>query len=352
MHELIVNLHMHTTYSDGSATFPELGLIALKTNVDVLLVTDHNILVKGVNDYYRDGKRRVLVLACEEIHDQERDPQKNHLLVFGADRDLAPLAKNPQSLIDGVREAGGLSFIAHPDDLAMPAFGETDISWVDWSVSGFTGIELWNGFSELKSVARGKWTAVAYGFFPELIPHGQLTKTLGRWDDLTKNGQRVVAIGGSDAHALHKSLGPIHKVIFPYEYHFSTINTHVITPSPLTGDLIRDRKMIFDALGAGHCFIGYDLPAATHGFQFSAQSKLGNAIMGDEINPSGPVTLQVKLPSAAEIRLVRNGRVVKFLRSETLVYITSEPGIYRVEVYKHFLGKDRGWIFSNPIYIR
>ena len=170
MHELTINLHMHTIYSDGSGTHADLGRAALRTAVDVLIVTDHNILVQGANEYFRDGKRRVLVLACEEIHDQDRDPQKNHLLVFGTDRDLAPLADNPQSLIDAVHAAGGISFIAHPVDPAMPAFGEADISWVDWDVTGFTGIELWNGFSEIKSVAKGKWDAASLCFFPGIHP--------------------------------------------------------------------------------------------------------------------------------------------------------------------------------------
>ncbi len=352
MHELTINLHMHTTFSDGSGTHADLGHAALKTGVDVLIVTDHNILVQGANAYYRDGKKRVLVLACEEIHDQARDPQKNHLLVFGADRELAPMANNPQSLIDAVRAAGGICFIAHPVDPAMPAFGETDISWVDWDVTGFTGIELWNGFSELKSVAKGKWDAVAYAYFPELIPHGPLPESLHRWDEMTAKGQRVVAVGGSDAHALHKSMGPLHKIIFPYEYHFSTINTHILTPTPLTGDLIRDRKMIFDALASGHCFIGYDLPASTRGFRFSAQSQDGIAIMGDELTTAGSVTLQAKLPSSTEVRLVKNGKVVKSARSETLVFITTEPGVYRIEAFKRYLGKLRGWIFSNPIYVK
>ena len=352
MQELIVNLHMHTTYSDGSGTHADLGRVALKSGVDVLLVTDHNILVQGVNSYYRDGNKQALVLAGEEIHDQGIDPQKNHLLVFGVDRELAPLAENPQFLIDAVRAAGGISFIAHPDDATMPAFGETDISWVDWGVTGFTGLELWNGFSELKSVAHGKWAAILYAYFPEFIPHGPLPETLHRWDELMTKGQRVVAIGGSDAHAQHMSLGPLHKVIFPYEYHFSTINTHIFTPSPLTGELIRDWKMIFDALAAGHCFIGYDLPAMTRGFHFSAQSNAGIAIMGDEITSTGSVTLQARFPSHAEIRLIRNGKTIKELHGDTLAYITDEPGVYRIEAYKRFLGRLRGWIFSNPLYIK
>ena len=352
MNELIVNLHMHTTYSDGSGTHADLARAALKTGVDVLLVTDHNVWVQGVDAYYRDGKKRVLVIACEEIHDQDRDPQKNHLLVFGADQELATLADSPQTLISAVRRLGGLCFLAHPVDPAMPAFGETDISWVDWDVTGFTGIELWNGFSELKTVAKGKLDAICYAFFPELIPHGPLLKTLNIWDDLLSKGRRVVAVGGSDAHAQHMSMGPLHKTIFPYEYHFSTINTHTLTPTPLTGDLPQDRKMVFDALAAGHCFIGYDLPASTRGFNFSAQSREINGIMGDEITMQGAVTLQAKFPSRAEIKLIKDGKCIKALHGDAFTYTTDEPGVYRVEAYKQYLGKRRGWIFSNPIYIR
>jgi hypothetical protein len=352
MNELIVNLHMHTTYSDGSGTHAALGRAALKTGVDALLVTDHNIWVQGVDAYYQAGKKRVLVIACEEIHDQDRDPQKNHLLVFGADQELATLADSPQALISTVRRLGGLCFLAHPVDPEMPAFGETDISWVDWDVTGFTGIELWNGFSEFKTVAKGKLDAIVCAFFPQLIPHGPLPKTLHIWDDLLSKGVRVVAVGGSDAHSLHKVLGPLHKTIFPYEYHFSTINTHTLTPTPLTGNLNQDRKMIFDALAAGHCFIGYDLPASTRGFHFSAQSRELSGIMGDEITSQGAVTLQAKFPSRAEIKLIKDGECIKGIQGDTFTYTTDAPGVYRVEAYKRYLGVRRGWIFSNPIYIR
>ena len=351
MNELVINLHMHTTYSDGSGTYAELGRAALKTGVDVLLVTDHNVLVQGVDAYFHDGKKRVLVLACEEVHDQKRDPQKNHLLVFGTDRELATLADNPQTLISAVHRLGGLSFIAHPVDPAMPAFGETDISWEDWSVTGFTGIELWNGFSELKTVAKGKLEAIFYAFFPEALPHGPLPKAIHIWDDLLTKSQRVVAVGGSDAHALHMRLGPLHRTVFPYEYHFSTVNTHIFTPTLLTGNLAQDRKMVLDALAEGHCFIGNDLPAPTRGFRFTAQGKESNIIMGERINVDGAVTLQAKFPSKAEIRLIKDGKCVKSLHGDTFTHVTKEPGVFRVEAYKRFLGKLRGWIFSNPIYV-
>lgn len=352
MQELTINLHMHTTYSDGSGTHADLGRAALETGVDVLLVTDHNTWVKGMDGYHRDGKKRTLILTGEEIHDQGRHPQKNHLLVFNAKEELATFADNPQTLINAVQRLGGLSFIAHPVDPAMPAFGETDISWENWDVTGFTGIELWNGFSELKIVAKRKIDAIFYAFFPETLPHGPHKQTLQLWDSLLAIGQQVVAIGGSDAHALHRSLGPIHKTIFPYEYHFSSINTHILTPTRLTGDLIKDRTMVFDALGDGHCFVGYDRPAPTRGFRFSAQGKSSSVSMGDQISAERAVTLQAKLPSDAEIRLIKDGECIKTKHGETLAYITDKPGVYRIEAYKHYLGKARGWIFSNPIYLR
>ena len=348
MNELVINLHMHTTYSDGSGTHAELGRAALKTGVDVLLVTDHNILVQGVDAYYRDGKKRALLLACEEIHDQDRDPQKNHLLAFGITQDFANLADDPQALISAIRKAGGLSFLAHPVDLDMPAFGETDISWEDWTVTGFTGLELWNGFSELKTVARGKLDAIFYAFWPKYIPHGPLPKTLQIWDNLLSTGQRVVAVGGSDAHAKHMSMGFLHRTIFPYEYHFSAINTHTLTPGPLTGNLLEDRKMVFEALAAGHCFVGNDLPAPTRGFRFSAQGR-DSGIMGDAIE--GGATLQAKFPSSAQIKLIKDGKCIKSIHADTLLHVTDGPGVYRVEAYKQYLGKQRGWIFSNPIYV-
>jgi hypothetical protein len=356
MQELTVNLHMHTTYSDGSGTHADIGQAGLNAGVDVVLVTDHNSWIQGVDAYYHQGKKRCLLIAGEEIHDQDRDPQKNHLLVFNAGQELSTYADDPQILINAVQRSGGLSFIAHPVDLEMPAFGETDISWVSWDVTGFTGLELWNGFSEFKTVAHGKLQAIYYAFFPQALPHEPMARIAQIWDDLLSKGKRVVAIGGSDAHALHLSLGPIRKTVFPYEYHFSTINTHLLTPTHLTGELSEDRRMIFASLASGHCFIGYDLPAPTRGFRFSAHGKnaggITKAIMGDEIALEGSITLQAKLPSSAEIRLVKDGACVRETKGEALTFVTEEPGAYRIEARRRFLGKTRGWIFSNPIYVR
>ena len=353
MHEIIVNLHMHTRYSDGSGTHKDIAEAAMQTGLDAVIVTDHNVLVQGVEGYYRFGTTRVLLLVGQEVHDQDRDPQKNHLLVFNANRDLSALADDPQSLINGVREAGGICFIAHPRDPEAPAFHETDISWEDWTVQNFTGIELWNGLSELKTVVPTKLHGAFYAFFPKFIGHHPILEVLQRWDDLMANGNRIVAIGGSDAHALDLHMGPIHRIIFPYAFHFKTVNTHVFVPEPLSGDVSADKKMIYAAIAAGRCFVAYDLPAPTRGFTFKAKGLEKSVIMGEEISVKGGVTLQAHVPEPAEIRLIKDGKQIGvWKKNHACTYTATEPGVYRVEVHRNYLGKKRGWIYSNPIYVR
>lgn len=353
MHEIVINLHMHTRYSDGSGTHKDIAAAALKAGIDAVIVTDHNVLVQGFEGYYKEKTKKILMLIGEELHDQARSPQKDHLLVFNTPRELATFVESPQLLINQVRGAGGLSFLAHPDDPAAPAFKETDISWEDWSVQNYTGIELWNALSELKTVVPTKLHGAFYALFPSFVAHQPIPATVKKWDKLLAQGRRVVAVGGSDAHALHLSLGPVSRVIFPYEFHFRTVNTHVILTEPLSGEANTDKNLIYEAISQGHCFIGYDLPAPTRGFTFTAQGLEKSVIMGDELPAKNGVTLQAKIPSEAEMRMLKNGEVIQTWKNKlSFAHITTESGVYRVEVYRRYLGKLRGWIYSNPIYVR
>ena len=176
---------------------------------------------------------------------------------------------------------------------------------------------------------------------------------LSKWDELLVDEKFIVAIGGSDAHAWPYSRGPFTRVLFPYTFHFNTINTHVFTPEALTGDKDTDKRMIYNALASGNCFIGYELPGNTKGFRFTAQGSEHNAIMGDEIPSRKGVTLQVRLPDFGDITIIKNGLPLKtWKRVQTCAHITTEPGIYRVEVHRRYLGRKVGWIYSNPIYVR
>ena len=131
------------------------------------------------------------------------------------------------------------------------------------------------------------------------------------------------------------------------------MNTHLDTPNPLSGYLAMDRQMIYQAFRQGHAFSGYDLPASTRGFTFTAAGKSQAALMGDDMALEGGVTLQIRLPFATECRLLKDGQVLKTWKDrEYISHIANQPGVYRVESFLRFRGRRRGWIFSNPIYIR
>jgi hypothetical protein len=163
-------------------------------------------------------------------------------------------------------------------------------------------------------------------------------------------------MGNSDAHASIYSRWGITRAIFPYEFLFRQVNTHLLTETPLTGDYTADRLVVLNAIAHGHCFIGYDGAAPTRGFRFTANSQKGNALMGDEVFNTHGVTLQIALPQRACLRLLRDGQVILEQETQqthhTHTLPPGETGVFRVEVCRVYKGRERGWIYSNPIYVR
>jgi hypothetical protein len=348
-YEYVGNLHLHTRYSDGTALHSEVGCAAAQAGLDFVIVTDHNVWVDGVEGYYED----CLLLVGEEIHNVRNRPQANHLLVFNVEAELAPLASDTQGLIDEVNRRGGCSYLAHPFERGSPIDPELDaIEWNAWDVQGYTGIELWNYMSEFKALLRNRLWAVFYAHFPSIGIRGPFRATLRKWDELLASGRRVSVVGAADAHGKTYSLGPLSREVFPYAYLFRCVNTHVLTVLPFNGDVAHDKALIYDGLGAGRTWVGYDLPASTTGFRFRARSVDSEALMGQELIRTGATVFEVQVPQAADIRLIRNGEVVARSGRRTLEYTTAQPGAYRVEVFRRYRLERRGWIFSSPIYVK
>jgi hypothetical protein len=349
MVEIVANLHMHTPYSDGHKYHREIAEAAARAGIDAIIVTDHNIYVRGVEGYHSG----VLVLVGEEVHDVRRRPQANHCLIYDANDELAKCAMKPQTLVDEAIKRGGMAFFAHPFEVASPIDSDLiAIPWLDWDVQRFTGIEIWNYMTEFKSTLWGWPAAIFNAFFPSLVISGPFRQTLRKWDELLAAGRRVVAIGSADAHGTPFRLGPLKRTVFPYEYLFKCVNTHVLIDRPLSRNPDKDRKMVYDALRAGRCFVGYDLAGPTKGFSFTAQSGADRATMGEELPRRMATRFQIACPAVGTIRLLRNGKVVASKLGRKLNYTTIEPGVYRVEVKKLFRGWLRGWIYSNPIYVK
>ncbi len=353
MHEYVGNLHMHTTTSDGHGTHDEVADAAIRAGLDFIFITDHNVLPTAFEGYHYRGFDRILRLIGEEVHDPARSPERSHLLIYGANEGLSRYAESPQTLIREATRRGALSFLAHPSDCGVPGYDQPDLSWEDWEVEGYTGIELWNFMTSFKCLLRSRLHATFYGLFPNRIRRGPEQDLLDRFDQLLGSGQRIVIIGGVDAHALPFRAGPLRRTVFPYEWLFQTVNTHVLIENPLEGEVQHDKESILSAIERGNCFVGYDLPADTKGFMFSAHSEFGNAVMGDRLRYELGATVQVRTPAPAEIRLIHQGRTVQRWSSAQHGVVTiNSPGAYRVEADLSRSGTASiPWIYSNPIYI-
>lgn len=347
MNEYVCNLHVHTTYSDGTGTVEEIARAARNAGVDVVGITDHHRLM-GLSEGKEGWHGGILALIGMEIgHDH------NHYLAWRVHKEVEDTG-GPQAVIDAVRGQGGIGFIAHPFEKGCRyTYSGKAFTWENWNVTGFTGICIWNFTSRWKELVNGPLTAIYYYLNRKGAVRGPDQETLAKWDSFLAKG-RVVAIGGTDAHAIRSGFSFIRPRIFPYGYLFKTINTHILTEKEFTGDLVADRKLVYGALERGHCFVCLDLLGSGRGFEFTALADGGKAIMGDEILLSGSVKLQIKLPVAAHVRVIRDGSLWREGFGAVHMYTAKKPGVYRVEAFRKgaFTGKLRAWIFSNPIYVR
>jgi hypothetical protein len=374
-HEVFGNIHMHTTYSDGTGTFGDIVDAARRAGLDFVYVTDHNILVREREEGYRRG---VLTLVGQEIHDEKRVPERTHLLCLGVREDVSAYASSPQAVVDAVARQGALSFLAHPIE-EYTAFLPDHYSWEDWDVTGYSGVELWNYMAGFRGYIPSKLHAILVLYAPQWFMRGPLPAMLQKWDALCAE-RPTIAIGGTDVHAWsYKIAGPLRRTFLTYVHCANALNTHLLLDRPLNRNRGRprhdmpadapevqeDHAAFIDALARGHCWVGYDIVAPTKGFRFEAwqrplhqvpsTAEPPDAIMGDTLAPptEGRATFfRVSAPQKGEIRLLRNGETAAVGKGRTLEYWAAEPGVYRIEVWKRQWAKSRGWIFSNPIYIR
>ncbi|GIX05662.1 MAG: phosphotransferase [Candidatus Poribacteria bacterium] len=336
-------IHIHSTLSDGSGTVPQIVEHAQEAGLDFLILTDHEHL-QARELGFEGWHDELLLLVGEEVTPRFH----NHYLAFDIERPVRGRGNwnRPQQLIDAVAEQGGLGFIAHPIGEGYPTRAMA-CPWLDWTVSGFTGIEIW---SYMHDWARNlRWSNVAAALArPDSIVRGPHREALRRWDAIGKC-RRVVGLGTLDIHA-KRIPGLVYPTVLPYRFAFGTVRTHILLESPLSrSDWQRAARQVYDALRNGRCFFAHDGFGDSTGFHFVAQRQ--NAVvgwMGEELPFSPDLTLIASAPESAHLCLLRDGVVVAEGDGKRLRFRVDRPGVYRVEVRKKF----RPWIFSNPIYIR
>ena len=323
-------VHLHSTHSDGTGTVEEIAAAGRANGLDVILLTDHDTL--AADDAWHGS---VLVLVGEEVSPRDQ----NHYLAFGIDRVIDHTGMSPADIAAAVREAGGFGFAAHPFSRGNPALGRAAkaMPWRD--LECVDGIELWNFVGDSGEQFAGWRDALRFlrapmRWMPDLPQHN-----LDEWDRLGRV-RRVAMIGGLDAHQVGKRIaGRVPVKLMSYERSFRMLTTHVLVPDLLSGDVARDRVMVFDALRAGRTYIARDWLAPARGFTFTH--------MGEELRERP--RLEVQLPRPADVRLLRDGvPVASADGAAELEFDPSEPGVYRVEAR---IG-GRLWILSNAVYLR
>ncbi|MTI85046.1 MAG: hypothetical protein FH756_14410 [Firmicutes bacterium] len=342
-HDYAGVIHIHSTYSDGLKDLPEIIKAANEAGCAYMILTDHDTLkVLSSEGWYGN----TLFLAGEEITVGEG---QGHYLAMGLTSEVTP-HNSPQETIDDVISQGGIGFIAHPfyDQTRRWIFGLTPVTWQDWNVNGFTGIEIWN-YSKDWIENFGSLFSYLWGVIcPDCFIDGPLTEALKKWDELLCY-QKVTGIGSVDAHGY----------FYPYKRMFKTLRTHVLLNENLSFQssfFENDKNMIYKSLEKGNCYFSYDYLASAGSFMYSADNGRRQVIMGDELSIGAGVSLKISSPQPGLLRIIKNNKLTASAAgTNTLVKTVTEPGAYRAEVFlnipKCFKEIYRPWIYSNPIYI-
>jgi hypothetical protein len=335
-YDLTTVIHLHSTYSDGTGTVPQIARSAARAGVDVVLLTDHDTLAakhRGEEGWHGD----VLVLVGMEVTPRDQD----HYLAFGIDSEVSA-RQSAAEICAAVAEQGGFGFAAHPFSRGSERFKRGGYPWTEPGC--VDGIEVWSFLNDTGERVRGFRDLFRMIALPQSAIGGPPEGNLREWDRLAQ-ARRVIAIGGLDAHQFGvRVAGRVPLRLMSYRRSFKQLHTRVLCDEPLTRELDHDRALVYEALRGGRSYIAVDALAPAAGFRFWTDA----APMGSEAPFGGPTEAHVHVPRDATIRLVHDGDVMAQTTGLELHHPIERPGVIRTEVFLH----DRAWIVSNPVFLR
>ncbi len=347
LYDLACAIHIHSTFSDGTASVEELCASARATGRDAVLLTDHDTLAAR-RAGFEGWHGSVLLGVGVEI-----SSRGGHYLAFGVDRELPRKRLDESEVPVVVREQGGVGFAAHPFSAGSQIshrLGRPH-GWTALDDDGLAGIELWSLTTDAAEAWRNPFEAIAYMRDPERFLDGPPAHHLRAWDRLCAS-RRVVAIGGLDAHQHGIRIGGRLFSPMPNERYLGLLATYVLCRRPPSGDGEADLEEVYACLREGRCFLSVDAIASGRGFRYWAEGSAGDVAVLGEQRPAGVWTLRAALPRPARVTLVRDGTPVADATTAAFEHPVDMPGAYRVEARLPFRGRERLWLLSNPIYLR
>ncbi|HSA06627.1 MAG TPA: PHP domain-containing protein [Candidatus Gastranaerophilales bacterium] len=328
--------HIHTKYSDGTGTIPQIAKDAKKAGLDWIIITDHNNLagLKNNEEGWHDG---LAVIVCEEI----TPDNGNHYLALDIKQEIPPSA-NPQEYINAVNDQGGFGFVAHPDESRSRKNNRRPLRWDDWNLRGFHGIEIWNYLSDWTD-NYNKNFSLYHILVKNRILKGPSKNILKWWDDVNNETATIVpAVGSLDTHAFDFKFVKI----FPYFDNFKTITNYLFLEEKLSSDFNEAKKQILNGLKNGNnMIVNRFWNKKNDEFCFKIITKNQEVFSGEKIYHDENSRLIIKLPEKAKIKLLLDGKIVLEKETNFLEIKDLSVGKYRFEAYL----KNKPWIFSNPI---
>jgi hypothetical protein len=397
MNDFRAIFHAHAEDSSHTGgTRPEMLSEAKNAGVQAIFLSDHHRPPKDfIRDSWRGVRDGVLFVPGSEA---------NGFLLYPAHSIMEHMNDPAAGLIDATRSDGGLIFLSHIEERP------------DHSMAGLDGMEIYNRHADARKDTAGltaimfKLTAPAtlrdlknsLALFPDELFGAQVEYPalyLAKWDAETKT-RRLTGVAANDCHhnyvllvkmvdentikvgtnvdpddqmrSLSARIRPgIRELtkgrkkgdilaridLDPYSRSFRNVSTHILAPE-LSEAALRE------ALRAGHAYVSHDWMCDPTGFRFelvgapdsalNAASTDGNrvAFMGEMLAFTQNLKLLAEFPAPCRIRLFKSGTMIDERLADRMEYAVPGPGVYRVEGWLESGGESRGWIYSNPIYVR
>jgi predicted metal-dependent phosphoesterase TrpH len=133
------DLHIHTTYSDGTASVREvLAHVAAGTDLRLIAITDHDAITGALEAWRLAPQYGLEVVVGEEVSTAE-----GHLLALFVDTFLPP-GRPAAETIAAVHAQGGLCIAPHPFDDGVPSLGRAGLreryASGEWPLDGIEGL--------------------------------------------------------------------------------------------------------------------------------------------------------------------------------------------------------------------
>jgi hypothetical protein len=286
--------HVHSTWSDGTGTIAQ-NVAAARTNgLDWVTGTDSNT-VRPADELAAESTVDFVALCGNEV-----SASYGHALAYDVNV-AVDWTLPPQQMIDALNAGNnGHSFLY----LAHPFY--PGLEWGDWDITGYVGLEVWNGLYGPKDPANAQ--------------------AFDQWDALNRQGRHLYGLAGSDAHNVAQIGAP-------------RICAYL---NELT------RAEILRALRTG-AYYGTNGPALHFGIN-------GHRMSADVPLPAGgTVTIELggmDTELLTSVQLLKNGAALRTWAPDALgMSVTVSDQAAPGDFYRVVVESQTGYAFSNPIWI-